>query len=519
MKYIEFNEAYEKITDNPLLDQILWYNGIHNSDDYHKINTSSFPFYFKNTKIFLDTLEKHKSNKVYVIGDYDCDGVCATAMMIKFLKKININCEYLIGDRFIDGYGMNNSLIDKVIEGGGSLIITVDNGIKCADSVQYAITNNIDCLITDHHMPDEVIPNAPIFNPHYDEDFPFTDMCGAFTAFMLIYSYHKEKKALDKDFLYEMYELSALATIGDVMPLYNINRKIVSLLVSRIQNRQIINSGINALLSKLSSISSSTDIAYRLVPIINAPGRLQNANLIVDILLGDLSNVDKCIALNEERKTITKQTIAKIKIDDERVNVIYQENINEGIIGIVAGSIKERTNRPTFIFTNDNTGEIKGSGRSIHGYNILNAAIEILNKNDLAVRYGGHEGAMGITLRDKNAFLLFKKLINESYQNDIEPSAVCLKYPEMTLNDAYSAIELLEPLGQGLSIPIFKISGTPQGIKVIKNLHTQFQLSIAGVPQTFMAFNKIITKDDCEFYFTIDKSLFNNKFYYKGFVQ
>ena len=156
MKYQEFTEEYENITNNDLLNKVLWFNGIKNKAEYQAIETNSFPFYFDNTEYFIDMINKHQNNKIIIVGDYDCDGVCATSIMLIFLKKLGIDCDYIIGNRFIDGYGMNNDLIDKAIAKGASLLITVDNGIKCKDNVKYAKDKGLDIIVTDHHLPDSI---------------------------------------------------------------------------------------------------------------------------------------------------------------------------------------------------------------------------------------------------------------------------------------------------------------------------------------------------------------------------
>lgn len=513
MKYIEFIEKYESITNNELIDKILWMNGIKNIHDYKKINTSSFPFYFSNQKIFNDYINKHSN--ITIIGDYDCDGVCATTIMMKFLTALNKNCNYIIGDRFIDGYGMNNNLVDKAKALGTDLIITVDNGIKCKDSVGYAKTLGMDVLVTDHHEVEEsMIPECEIFNPHYKCDFEFEEICGAFVALMLIIGYNQEYNFFAKDFIYELYELAAIATIGDVMPLYDINRKIVTMLTNRIANDVVQNEGLKKLIYAAKA-NSAVDLAYNVVPIINAPGRIDKANIIIDILIGKNNDITTAIELNNLRKELTKKGLEKIIPEDEKINVLFIPNLNEGILGILAGNIKEKTNKPTFIFTNGDKEEIKGSGRSVAGFNILNATEKIIKNNNLFTQYGGHEGAMGLTLKNIDAFYQFKKLINKENKDAIFEATTNYITLPFSIKEASKAISMLEPIGQGLSIPLLKIEGKPCNIKIINDLHTQFQIKTTWGYESFIAFNKIIQKET-SFYFTINKSEYMGKEYYKG---
>ena len=527
LKYQEFNTKYESITNNDFIDKILWFNNIRNFEDYKKITQSSFPFEFPNSNYFYNKINEYKDKKIVIIGDYDCDGVCATSIMILFLQYLGISCDYIIGDRFIDGYGMNNSLIDKAIKMNASLIITVDNGIKCKENVDYAKEKGIDIIITAHHQPEEeCIPNTVIYNPHYKSNLIFKDFCGAFTVFCLIYGYFKYENRIkdsDKSLLFSLYELAALATIGDVMPLYDINRKIVNMLVNHIKNDTIYNKGLSLLVHKLNldSNTTSSDVAYKLVPVCNAPGRLKNASLIVDLFISKENTINECFNLNEERKNLTKEALKNIEINENaKINVIYIENLSEGIIGIVAGNICEKTNKPTFVFTNDSTGEIKGSGRSIDGYNILIETEKIIKENNLYVKYGGHEGAMGITLKNKECLNIFDKLINESCDLEIiEKTIPYIKAPSLSLKEIYELLENLEPHGQGLILPLLCVEGKPINIKIINDSHSQFSIKNNGEYLNFMAFNKIVEQYNDKFYFEIKKSLYNNKIYYKGYIK
>lgn len=522
MKYQEFTEEYENITNNDLLNKVLWFNGIKTKSEYQAIETNSFPFYFDNTEYFIDMINKHQNDKIIIVGDYDCDGVCATSIMLIFLKKLGIDCDYIIGNRFIDGYGMNNDLIDKAIAKGASLLITVDNGIKCKDNVKYAKDKGLDIIVTDHHLPDlDSIPDCMIYNPHYNTNLPFKDVCGAFVAFMLVFGYYKSNKAiasLEINDIQEFYELAAIATIGDVMPLYNINRLIVKSLVKKINTNRLISLPLNRLIIDAKDISSSTDLAFKIVPILNAPGRIQSAEAAVDFLTGKEFSLDILISLNEKRKKITKESLELLTIDDENINVIYHENLNEGIIGILAGSIKEKTNKPTFVFTNGENGEIKGSGRSVEGFNILIEAEKIIKENDLALGYGGHEGAMGITLKNMESFYSFKKIINDIFKNfKIEPVIPYIKYPNISFEEGSKLLNTLEPFGQGLNIPLFMIEGTPINNRILKEAHTSFSIK-NSFRYDFIYFNHIVSNEQ-RFYFTITESLYNNRITYKGNVK
>ncbi len=525
MQYKLINKKFESILNDDILDEILWYNNISNNYEYKALMTNDFPFNFENFDAFVNKINAHKNDVVTVIGDYDCDGCCATALMMKFLRKLNIKSEFIIGDRIKDGYGMNNNLIDKAINKNTKLIITVDNGIKCKESVDYALSKGIDVIVTDHHQVENaLLPNTCIYNPHHEnKHLNFKDICGAFVAFVLIYNYSKSSERLcdfDKEFLTEGYELSALATIGDVMPLTNINRKIVTFLIKQINTNHLVNKGIKSLLNtlKISNVTAK-DLAFKIVPIINAAGRLDSSEIVCELLL-DNENINECISLNEKRKQLTKEYSQQLKTNSNcKVNICFIEDINEGIIGILAGILKEKTNKPSFVFTSDIDGSIKGSGRSIDGYNILIESEKVFSQNDIVLKYGGHEGAIGLTIKDIQSLKTFDDEINKNFNLEVkEPVIDCLEYHYSSFKDVYEKIHSLEPFGQAFTLPYYYIKGTPINIKIIKDIHSSFQLIVNSITYDFMCFNKVIT-NECEFVFEIEKSYFNNRCYYKGYVK
>lgn len=520
MMYKEFNKTFDPITEDAFIDSILWFNGIKNKDDYAKLTLSSFPFEFKKTSAFIEKINAYKNKKVVVLGDYDCDGVCATSIMMKFLHLINIDCSFVIPNRFQDGYGINNHLIDEIKKKGRNLIITVDNGIKAKMVVEYAASLGIEVIITDHHQVEALeVPNTLVFDPFYNENFSFPNICGAFVAFVLVYSYLKrEKIAYSKDFMMELYELSALATIGDVMPLRDVNRKIVSLLVKQINQSLVVNPGISRAIKTLSLKQvSSNDIAFKIVPVINAPGRLGDASLAVELLLNG-ENLDACLSLNESRKQLTKEYSPLLHTKPQnKVNVCFIPDLNEGIIGILAGNLKEKTKKPSFVFTNKDE-EIKGSGRSIFGYNILEETMKVLTPS-LCLKYGGHEGAMGLSLNGMDALKEFEEKINASYPSSItEEEEFYLDFKDISFEEAYKKLCSLEPFGEGFKIPLFHMEGEATNLKNPKELHTSFSIKKMGRFYNFFCFNQVmVPKKDV--FFEINKSDFNGTSYYKGIIR
>lgn len=531
MKY-EVIKKYDNLKNNDLLNSILWFNGIKTVDDLKKLEESDFPYRFNNADSFIDKINDCKKNnkKVIIIGDYDCDGVCATSILKIFLDSLKIKNDYIIGDRITDGYGMNSTLIDDAKKNNADLIITVDNGIKCKDEVEYAISLGIDVIVTDHHLPeDNYIPNCLIYNPHYkNEHLVFKDICGAFVITALIYDYLKSPNALIKssrELMFELYELAALATIADMMPLYYFNRKLVFQLYKNINTSTFYNHGLKMLVERLISSNELSlplddeEISFKIVPIINAPGRLSKASILVSLFTNPNNDIiNECIMINERRKLESRLALSKLKIEDTKINVLFDDTIPEGILGIVATQIKEKTNKPTIVFTTGKNGTVKGSGRSIEGFHLLNALIEIFNSYDLALYYGGHEKALGLTLKSLDAYREFKMRVSNMNYSTNEAVSYYIE-AKTSPSTIYNAVDSLKPYGQGFNKPLFHIKGNPINIKILKEKHSSFQIISNNITYNFLYFNSIIESKELDVYFTVTKDFYNNKEYYKCFVE
>ena len=501
MEYSEY-ESKNRIVDNELLNKILDYNNILNLD---LLNKSNYPYDYKNIKEFINLVDKHK--RISIIGDYDCDGICATAIMYIFLKRLGKEVHYVIGNRVIDGYGMNINLINSCINNNSSLIITVDNGINSVDEVEYAKSKNVDVIITDHHLSTSNFPNCLCFNPHYDDNVPFKEVCGAFVAFSLVHSYFRCKNSIDRDFLSELYELAALATISDVMPLYDINRLLVSHLVKSINYNKIKNKGIKMLCNyfKFGTKNNITalDISFSIVPVINASGRLDDASFVVNLFTGNESKeiVDEIIRINEKRKSLTNEAYELIKLDpNEKIYVCFIENISEGLLGILSGKILNMTKKPTFVFTNAND-LIKGSGRSLENFDLH----DNINKMDIDCNsFGGHKRAIGLSFSNIEEFYKFKKEVQNLYVPN--PITYFIKYSYGSFSDTFSIINKLEPLGEGLKIPYFYIETSIIDTKVYSGKHTSFRALINNKFEKFICYNRIIDSGKYKILFELKNS-------------
>lgn len=421
-----------------------------------------------------------KKNKVRIIGDYDVDGVTSTYILYSGLNRIGADMSYDIPHRVEDGYGINKNLIDRAFNDGVNLIITCDNGIAARDAVLYAKSKGIDIIITDHHeVPKkfengkdiELIPEAnAVINPKQNScNYPFAEICGAVVAFKLI-EYLFLIKGVDKDEFYESFlPFAAIATVCDVMPLKNENRIIVSEGLKCLRNTKHI--GLNALI-EVSNINKKDIDVYHLGfiigPTINSSGRLDSAKDALELLLESdydlaLEKARKLRELNYERQKLTTEAFDVIDekiarenlLDKHKVLILYEEGLNESILGIVAGKIKEKYYRPTVVLSNSKD-LIKGSGRSIEEYNMFQ---EFSKSKGFLVTFGGHKMACGMSLPLKNLDEFIKDvdeketltkedLIRKVYiDGNLE-----LKYISMNL---VKEIERLAPFGNGNSAPKF----------------------------------------------------------------
>lgn len=421
---------------------------------------------YKGYKGVKERIQQAIDNKetVVIYGDYDCDGLCATAMLYSFLISKGVNANYYIPDRHSEGYGMNENALEEIAEEYfPDLLITVDCGITSVDEVLYIQEAlGFDVVITDHHSPKEILPDCPIFNPHLS-DKGFANLCGAGVVLRLIEGLGGKEES------FKYYDLAAVATIADIVPLVEDNRKIV------IRGLNLINSKPRAAFKelknslKLSKISS-TDVAFRIAPRINAVGRMENATKVLDLFKYDedpfviSSLIEDINEINTKRQNQTKliydsvdESLKKYNFEKYPIIVVKGEKWDEGVLGIVAAKIVNTYNRPAIVFT-QNGDVLKGSGRSIPEVNIfecVNSANEILDK------FGGHPQACGITIK-KDLFEDFKLRINEYYKEAyigkiIEQQETNLyNFREIkNLNKLMLELNKLQPFGEGNEKPVF----------------------------------------------------------------
>jgi single-stranded-DNA-specific exonuclease len=427
----------------------------------------------KGIMLVKEALEKNKHLVIY--GDYDADGASATAIGVLGLRKLGAHVDYFINNRFDHGYGIKPEGVDDLLKAFPTvdMIITVDNGIVAYEGIDYANEKGIDVIVTDHHdpHPSGKMPNAlAIINPKRPGDeYPFKGICGATVIhkFMLAL-YWEMDEALD--YVDDMMDIVGMATIGDMMPLLDENRIFVK------QSLKLVKQGTRPAFAKLVekteiSLINEEMFGFKFVPMVNAPSRLLGSiELAVDLFLTEdekeMGNlIDKLIALNDERKEITavQEALAMKMIEDmgdQPFYVLYNPEFDEGIVGLVAGRIKEAFHRPAIVLTNHH-GIAKGSGRSIEAFHITDA---LHATTETLIGFGGHAGACGMSLDVTKIDELRERLCemaqNQLTEEDMTPKIFVDAYVEpVDLTVEYvDELDTLRPFGQGFEKPFLQLT-------------------------------------------------------------
>ncbi|WP_138202734.1 single-stranded-DNA-specific exonuclease RecJ [Haloimpatiens lingqiaonensis] len=473
---------------SPTVVKILIHRGIMESEDIKKFIEPSVkdlhnPFLMqdmdKGTEIIKDAIEK--AEKICIYGDYDADGVTSTAILYKALKACGADVKYHVPDRESEGYGMNCERIKKLNEEGINVILTCDNGISCTEEVKLAKELGMTVVITDHHeLPfieengnrKYVLPEAnAVINPkRKDCNYPFKLLCGAGIAFKFAEVLFQK---LDVNYNIDEYiELAGIGTICDIVDLIDENRIIAKKALEQLNKTS--NLGLKCLIEHIGckSINSYT-IGFQIGPCINATGRLENASLSVELLLCNEEKRAKELAeilyeLNKKRQDITNENVEEIiesieksSMKDQKVFLIYKENVHESIAGIVAGKIKEKYNVPTIVLTKGKEMP-KGSGRSIEEYNLFE---ELIKCKEYIYKFGGHPMAAGLSIEQENIPKLREALLKNCSLTDediIPKIRIDKRLPLREINfDIINQIKMLEPFGKGNPAPVLAEKNIP----------------------------------------------------------
>lgn len=434
--------------------------------------------------IFVLSDKIKEKKKIRIIGDYDVDGICATYILYRGLTYFGADVDYCIPHRIEDGYGINIRLIKDAYDAGCDTIITCDNGISAIEQTEYAKSLGITMLITDHHevMFEEsdgrrayMIPNAEaIVDPKLpDCEYPFKGICGAYVAFQTVVAFAKScGKESEPDFkvLYEeLLEFAALATVCDVMELKDENRALVYRGSRLLANSK--NLGMRSLITATGMdgrILTPYHMGFVIGPCLNASGRLDTSLRAMSLFTetdrnSAMRQAEELKALNEERKQMTlTETDKAFSIVDamskpDKVLVIFLPDCHESLAGIIAGRVRERYQRPTFVVTRTERG-LKGSGRSIEAYDMFDALLKV---GDKLTKFGGHKLAAGISL-DEDKLDDFRMSLNENCTINEEEFCDIVRV-DMELPLEYADLNLarelyrLEPFGNGNEKPVFAI--------------------------------------------------------------
>ena len=445
--------------------------------------------------------------KIRVIGDYDCDGINATYILLEGLEKLGAKVDSDIPDRIKDGYGLNQHLIDRAHEDGIDTIITCDNGIAAAKEIEYGKALGMTIIVTDHHeVPYKeneagrryILPPADaVVDPRQEGcEYPFKGLCGAAVAYKLVEALCEAngQDVADLDYLLENV---AIATVADVMDLTEENRILVKQGLEMLKRTS--NLGLRALIQCIGLEGKKIQayhIGFILAPCLNASGKLDTAKRALallraktereaDMLAGDLK------ALNESRRDMTDRVVdeamAKVERTDirgDKVLVIYLPDCHESLAGLVAGRVRENYYRPVFVLTDSEDG-VKGSGRSIESYSMYE---ELTGCGDLLTKFGGHPMAAGLSL-DKENVEKFKRRLNDqctlSEEELTEKVVIDMELPFAAITEHFiEELEYMEPFGKGNTKPVFAARGVAmQHVKIIgknKNVAKATAIDAAG---------------------------------------
>ena len=489
MKKADFNGIAEKYQISPIIARLMRNRDVIGDEaiDFY-LNGTVEDLYdgllMKDMDRAVDILKEkiEEGKKIRVIGDYDIDGVNATYILQQGLAGLGADVDTDIPDRIKDGYGLNQMLIDRALEDDVDTIITCDNGIAAMNEIAYGKENGMTIVVTDHHEVPYLEENGEkkyllppadaVVDPHRaDCEYPFKGLCGAAVAYKLVEVLYRVSGKSEQEVEHlqdSLMENVAIATIGDVMDLVGENRVFVKKGLELLKTTK--NEGLHALMQCTGVDTANLNtyhIGFVIGPCINAGGRLDTAKRALELL--NASNRREAVTLaadlkelNDSRKEMTEEGVEEAvrQIEssswkDDQVLVVYLPKCHESIAGIIAGRIKERYYRPTFVLTRGETG-VKGSGRSIEAYDMF---AEMSRCRELFTKFGGHKLAAGLSLEEENVEV-FRKRINELAdltEEDLQMKvSIDMRLPFPYINEELiHELKILEPFGKGNGKPLF----------------------------------------------------------------
>ncbi len=481
----DFYALGEEFNIDPVVARVIRNRGLESSEEFRRylyadLSIQHDPFLMKDMEkacsLMIEKINQGKN--IRIISDYDVDGVMSNYILLVGLQSLGANVSYEIPDRMIDGYGINERIIRDALADGVDTIITCDNGIGAFDAIGLAKELGMTVIVTDHHEPPMVedetgnlvktfVKADAVVNPKRpDCDYPFKEICGAAVAYKFIKGmYQLMGRSWQEDYFIEML---GVATVCDVMPLKDENRAFVKRALETFRYTE--NKGLKALLQVndlLGKKVSSYTFGFVIGPCINASGRLESAKKGLELLLADsdreaLAMAEELKSINETRKSMTEQgkkeaiELVETLYKDDTVLVIHMPKLHESLAGIVAGRLKEQFNKPTLVFTSTESGQLKGSGRSIEAYDMHGKLSE---HKELFVKMGGHPMAAGFTIEAENLDQL-RAILNETHGLTSE-DLIPVEMIDVAMPFSYASpklirqLELLEPYGNGNPKPVF----------------------------------------------------------------
>lgn len=480
------NEDYK----NNLIDKILEYNSsfsrggkdykIVNKDDYTNpksiawIPPMKLPNIQKGVKRVKEAVKNNEA--IFIAGDYDVDGVTATAVMYFGIRTLTPNVYWRVPNRK-DGYGLSTKIIDEAITKGCSLIITVDNGIATFEAINYAQENGVDVVVTDHHQVQEKPSCEIAIDPYVDDFYPFKSICGCMVAFKFLQELFGANEMMKQVWFHEAFALTAIATIADVMSLQNENRRFICSFLRLMKNKKLnVGVGLESLFRHIKNLDidnlTATAVAFNVVPFINAIGRLSDANQAVELFLTeDVAVADKISAemvkCNNLRKKYQNDVKQNLHVDpNSHVIVELLEDVPHGIIGAVAGTVSSLYGKPCYLLAQNNEGSdmLTGSGRAPN-YSRFNVGAFVSSNKDICSG-GGHSSASGIKITKANLQEFKKrcekqaeKMLGEAVPLDATKTIMFeLNFADIT-DEIMDELQTLEPFGQGNEEPLFCTRG------------------------------------------------------------
>ena len=513
MKYInscegvQFDEEFIKnMSKKYIIDErvvrVLFARGINTETalkSYLNPNISQLynPFLFENMALVVDKINFHIKNnhKILIYGDYDVDGITATATLYDYLKKIGADVQTFLPNRYIDGYGLNIETLNKVLEGGNpDLLITMDCGITAVQEVEFLKEKGIDVIVTDHHETDGNLPDCLIINAKVSKTYPFRCLCGAGVAMKIVQAFGGVEAIMP------YIAQTAIATIADIVELTDENRAIVKV---GLDNAQSLPKGLIKLMHEcgLGNSPKATDIAFKLAPKINASGRMGDADLSLKLYLenrpAEINKICKgIINYNTKRQQLCNKIYDDVKANLSECDIFSLKAIvfkstewEAGLLGIVCAKISEEYHRPTCLFS-DNNGVLTGSCRSVNGVNVHSL---MCSMSDILDKFGGHTMAAGLTLNIKNYDDFCARFNDYVEQNLIKDEFLPTKtYDlEVSLNEITSSliesVDRMEPCGHENSRPLFKLQVSRADASPMKSHPTHLLVKYPNL--SLLAFN------------------------------